>query len=95
MMEEIKLFNPATILALVIISLLLIVLILQLVIFNNAMSTRRTCKYCGAVHTKKSNWLREYWDSDIDNKKISETLELINKVKNGEKVKIKKYSLHF
>jgi len=32
-------------------------------------------------------------DSNIDNKKISEVLELINKIKNSESVDLKKYSL--
>ncbi|MCK4973733.1 MAG: hypothetical protein KAR81_00645 [Sulfurimonas sp.] len=32
-------------------------------------------------------------NSDIDNKKISEILDLINRVKNGESVELKKYSL--
>jgi len=32
-------------------------------------------------------------DSDIDNEKISEILTLINKIKNGESVELKKYSL--
>ena len=32
-------------------------------------------------------------DSDIDNEKIAETLSLINKIKNGESVELKKYNL--
>jgi len=32
-------------------------------------------------------------DSDIDNEKIAETLTLINKIKNGESVELKKYNL--
>jgi hypothetical protein len=67
-MEEIKLLNPVTILALIVLGLLLIVLVLQLIIFHHPMMTRRTCRYCGAVHTKKSGWAHTYWVSDIDNK---------------------------
>lgn len=33
------------------------------------------------------------FDADIDNKKISEVLELINKIRDGEAVDLKKYSL--
>ncbi|MCK4737456.1 MAG: hypothetical protein KAT10_02775 [Sulfurimonas sp.] len=59
---------------------------------SHAFKTDRY-KLLGALVDNATIFPSAELNSDIDNKKISEILELINKIKNGESVELKKHSL--